>query len=78
MEFADNLWRLQLWAPAPASKAARQFSTPRARPAIAADNPYASLLTIKDPEERADETVQVYHLWTRTLPELLHISQQLQ
>eukprot|EP00961_Rhodomonas_salina_P047556 638929-Rhodomonas_salina.1 len=35
-------------------------------------------LTIKDPEERADETVQVHHLRTLTLPELLHISQQLQ
>eukprot|EP00961_Rhodomonas_salina_P074792 1004282-Rhodomonas_salina.1 len=78
MEFADNLWRLPLWAPAPASKAARQVSTPRARPTIAADNPYASLLTIKDPEERADETIQVHHLRTLTLPELLHIWQQLQ
>eukprot|EP00961_Rhodomonas_salina_P133558 1797204-Rhodomonas_salina.1 len=78
MEFADNLWRLPLWAPAPASKMARQFSTPLARPTIAADNPLASLLTIKDPEERADETVQVHHLLTLTLPELLHISQQLQ
>eukprot|EP00961_Rhodomonas_salina_P049483 664489-Rhodomonas_salina.1 len=81
MVFLDNLWRLPLWAPAPATKAASHVNAARIRPVATADNPYASLLTIADVEEERvcpGKDVQAHHLHTRTLPELLHTTEQLQ
>eukprot|EP00961_Rhodomonas_salina_P224823 3039325-Rhodomonas_salina.1 len=51
MVFSDNLWLLPLWAPAPATKAARHVNAARIRPVVTADNPYTSLLTITYVEE---------------------------
>jgi hypothetical protein len=74
--FHNNLWRLPLWAPATKTHTTKRTNHP---PPVTDNNPYTALLTISDPDEhRGTQDVHARHLHTCTLPELLHVSQQMQ
>ena len=80
--FRDNLWRLPIWAPATqATHRQRKLrpAVPSEFKSLLTNNPYAALMTLTDSQDRkVEETVHAFHLRTRTAPELLTLSQQMQ
>ena len=79
MIFENNLWRLPLWAPATSKHRFKpKQKVPSTHP-ILHNNAYAALMDLQDVEDRAEnEDVHAFHLRTRTAPQLLEISQQMQ